>query len=434
MKKKRILLVEPDFPIPPKSKNHKNFLPIGLLKIASYLRSKEIEVKLMRGMPTDLKDIDILSFNPQEIWITSLFTYWAKYVKDAVQYYKQVFPEAKIVVGGIYASLMPDDCRRYTSCDEVRGGIVQEAEECFPAYDLIKDANPHPIDYQILHASRGCIRDCAFCGVRKIEPDFEPKSSIKGEIKKRKIVFYDNNFLSNDYIEDILNELIDFKKEKKILWCESQSGFDGRVLKEKPYLGKMLKKAGFQYPRIAWDWEYDQFKEIKEQIDILVSGGYNFNDIYVFMLYNWAIPFDEMEKKRIICWEWGVQIADCRYRPLDQTFDDYNPMKKGQTNNDYYIHKEAGWTDALVRQFRKNVRQQNICVRHRFPFFSKIYEKKRVKNEIMRATKHKETKEEKIKYLKEKEISFWFPDAITYPSGKNHEMKRQNRRGQKDEI
>lgn len=40
MDKKSILLVEPDFPYPKKSKNkansvHKNFIPIGLLKIGS---------------------------------------------------------------------------------------------------------------------------------------------------------------------------------------------------------------------------------------------------------------------------------------------------------------------------------------------------------------------------------------------------------------
>ena len=45
---KKVLLVEPNFPIPAKSRNHSNFLPIGLLKIASYLRSKSIEVKLIR--------------------------------------------------------------------------------------------------------------------------------------------------------------------------------------------------------------------------------------------------------------------------------------------------------------------------------------------------------------------------------------------------
>ena len=34
---KSVLLVEPNFPIPAKSRNHKNFLPIGLLKIAARL-------------------------------------------------------------------------------------------------------------------------------------------------------------------------------------------------------------------------------------------------------------------------------------------------------------------------------------------------------------------------------------------------------------
>ena len=45
---KKVLLVEPNFPIPNKSRNHSNFLPIGLLKIASYLRTKSIDVKLIR--------------------------------------------------------------------------------------------------------------------------------------------------------------------------------------------------------------------------------------------------------------------------------------------------------------------------------------------------------------------------------------------------
>jgi hypothetical protein len=38
-----------------------------------------------------------------------------------------------------------------------------------------------------------------------------------------------------------------------------------------------------------------------------------------------------------------------------------------------------------------------------------------VKDEIMRATKHKESKEEKIKYLQQIKVDYWFPDKITYP-------------------
>ncbi len=412
----KILLVEPEFPIPPKSKNHHSFLPIGLLKLAAYYREQGHKVKLIRGNKA-IEEIEKNDgqFIPDKIMVTSLFTYWADYVKETVQHYRKLFPDSNIIVGGIYASLMPEHCREYTGCDEVKQGIVHEAEEYFPAYDLIKDANPHPIDYQIIHASRGCIRDCNFCGVRKIEPKFVCKNSIKEEIRKRKVVFYDNNFLANPYIEDILRELIDLKKKKKILWCESQSGFDGRKLKEMPYLGKMLKKAGFREPRIAWDWGYSQFQEIEEQIDILRAGGYNSRDIHIFMLYNWDIPFEEMERKRIKCWEWQVQIADCRYRPLNQTFDKYNPTKKDQTNEDYHIHTETGWTDALVKQFRKNVRRQNICVRHRFPFYSNRFEHKRVGKEVMRAVKLLPTREEKIQYLQQIGVDYWFPDKITYP-------------------
>ena len=42
---KQILLVNPAFPISAKSRNHKDYLPIGLLKIASWLQNNDYEVK-----------------------------------------------------------------------------------------------------------------------------------------------------------------------------------------------------------------------------------------------------------------------------------------------------------------------------------------------------------------------------------------------------
>ena len=110
-----------------------------------------------------------------------------------------------------------------------------------------------------------------------------------------------------------------------------------------------------------------------------------------------------MEKKRIKCYRWYVQIADCRNRPLDRTDDNYDPRayKKGQTKEDYHIHKETGWTDPLVRQFRKNIRRQNICVRHGFPFYSKDR-----KNDYVQRENHKNNETHwKITHKKrEKEI------------------------------
>jgi len=398
-----VLLVEPKFPIPPRSKNHKNFLPIGLLKLYDYYKSAGDNPKLIRGNKTK-RDIGT-RFKPKQIMITSLFTYWSKYVKESVHHYKRLFPKARVIVGGIYASLMPQHCKQYSGCDEVHIGPHREAEKYAHKNHLSYKVldNPHPVDYQIVHASRGCIRKCGFCGTWKIEAKPSYKKSIKQEICSKKLIFYDNNILANPFIEDILNEIIRERENRNFVKCESQSGFDGRILLRKPYLGELLKKAGFMNPRIAWDHGYKDWRTIKRQIDVLLKAGYRSKQIYVFMLYNWDIDFREIERKRIKCWEWGVQVADCRYRPLNQTFDNYKPYRKGQTGDDYYIHDN--WSDEKVRQFRRNVRRQNMCIRQDVKFYSKTLETKKVDKKISL----------KLKRVPRREVEKMLPDAW-YPS------------------
>lgn len=369
-----VLLVEPNFPIPAKSRNHSNFLPIGLLKLASYFRSKNIDIKLVRHNSDDFKLIEE-NLKPDLIFITSIFTYWAKYVKKTVEYYRKLYPSTPIIVGGIYASLMPDQCLEYTKCDEVITGIVEEAEKLIPAYDLVN------VDYQIIHTTRGCIRRCDCCGVYEIEPKWTSKESIKEEIVKPKIIFYDNNILANPNIRNILQELIELKKKKKISYIESQSGFDGRLLVKNPHLAKLIKKAGFKNPKIAWDGPLSDEKNIKQQIDILKEAGYASKDISVFMLYNHILDYNIMEEKRVKCFEWGVQVTDCRFRPLDIIEDNYNPQKRtGQNNDDYYIHDN--WTDSSIRQFRRNIRRHNICVRLGTSYHSSLSERKKIPHQI----------------------------------------------------
>lgn len=352
MKRKTLLLVEPSFPIPAKSKNHSNFLPIGLLKLASYYRQRGYRVELIRGNGKS-------RFYPDKIFVTSLFTYWSDYVKETVQFYKKLYPKAKVCVGGIYAALMPDHCKKHTGCDSVFLGPHKGAEECRPAYDLVN------VDYQIVHGMRGCSRHCPFCGIWRIEKkEFKNAEQIKKEICSNHIIFYDNNMLVNPHIEDILKMLAETKYNGKSIRCECQSGFDGRILESRPHLAVLLKKARFENIRVAWDFTYSEnaANRVESWIKILEKAGYARKEIYVFMIYNWDYPYDIMELKRKQCYRWGVQIADCRYRPLNQTFDKYNPRAKEQTSADYYIH--LTWSDSEVRLFRRNVRRHNICIRH----------------------------------------------------------------------
>ena len=389
----KVLLVEPEFPISAKSKNHKNYLPIGLLKLASHYKNRGDFVKLVRGN----SQYEELTFEPDQIMITSLFTYWRKYVKESAEHYRSLFPKARIIVGGIYASLMPKDCKEYTGCDEVFEGIHGGAEKATPDYELI--AGQRNLGYQIIHASRGCIRNCSFCGVHQIEPKFTFKKSIKDEIRANKLIFYDNNILANPYIKDILKEIADFRYKGRPVICESQCGFDRRLLT--PNIAALIKKARFTNVRIAWDGPYSKSKEVEKQIDMLIGAGYRSSDIFVFMVYNWEIDFDEMEKKRKKCRQWNVQIADCRYRPTDQAYDNYNPFKK-QTNGDYFIHPK--WTDGLVKRFRRNVRRQNICVRMGFDSYDSNKErqgaeKRGIRNKVTLILKARGYTEVKIRQV-----------------------------------
>lgn len=346
----KILLAEPDFPIAAKSKNHSHFLPIGLLKIGTYHKIRGDRVKLVRGLKR-------CGFTPDRVVITSVFTYWSRYVHEAAKFYHEAYPSAEIEIGGIYASLMPTDCKKRSPFAKVYRGLYRRgaAEKVGVDYSLL----PEDLDYQIIHTSRGCTRRCTFCGTWRIEPEFKCIESVLRLIKKRRLIFYDNNLLGNPHIDKILRELAEYRSEKgRHLTCESQSGFDLSLLS--PSRAKLLKKARFVHPRIAWDGAYRTWPKVRDGIEMLERAGYERKDIYIFMIYNFAPGYVEMKRKLEACRRWGVRVIDCRYRPLDYVEDNYRPGQKPQKTGEYYVHE--GWTDAQVRRFRRSVRRQNIAV------------------------------------------------------------------------
>lgn len=395
---KKILLISPDFPLPTKRKIHHDYLPIGLLKIGTYFRGcMGYHVKLQFGCAEQ-------DFYPDEIWVTSLFTYWSEYVHETIKFYKDLYPNSSFFLGGIYASLQPERARQLTGV-EIQTGLHKEAEEWCKRNPVDYSLMESEVNFQILHGMRGCFRRCKFCGTWKIEPYEEFDNDIAKRVKKNHVVFYDNNFLRNPNIKRILIDLANVKPGGKRVTYESQSGFDGRILDQET--ANLLKMARFVNPRIAWDNSYDDVNYIKKQIDFLVNAGYKSKDITIFILYNWEYDFSEVERKRIQCWEWGVQISDCRYRPIDQ-YHDYYDGKKTQTDSDYFIHEN--WSDMEVKQFRRNVRKHNICIRHGFSFYSSKLERMRV------------SKEESMIYRKMDRNSakailsdVWYPDESNPP-------------------
>lgn len=72
------------------------------------------------------------------------------------------------------------------------------------------------------------------------------------------------------------------------------------------------------------------------------------------------------------------------------------------------------WTDAEVKQFRKNIRRQNICARQDLKFHSNLLERKKYTKDKCIIIKKMDIDEGKV-YLPD----LWVPSIITFPNDRN---------------
>lgn len=89
--------------------------------------------------------------------------------------------------------MLPDHAA-LSGADVIYQGIFEGADTCIPAWDLVPEW-----DGSIIFTSRGCIRNCSFCAVPKIEGKLrEIIPNIKPYVypEHTKIIFWDNNILA----------------------------------------------------------------------------------------------------------------------------------------------------------------------------------------------------------------------------------------------
>jgi len=292
----RVLLVEPQ-----KSRTyHTPYPPLGLLKLAAYHKERGDIVRLVTGIAED-------GFSPQIVYVTSLFTYAWEPVHEVIRFYSQKYKKARVIVGGIYASLCQDHLRdSFGERIEICQGIIPELDDLLPAYWLI----PH-WKSSILFSSRGCIRRCPFCSVPQLEPQFEPKKSIRHLIypSHTKVVLWDNNILASPYWRDIFTEL-----EESGLTVDFNQGLDARLLTEE--VAMRLRRLKLPIVRLAYDSKGIR-KPLSNAVTLLKRLGIDGRDIVVYCLFNHLdSPEDFLERIQDIL-EWGVVAYPMRYQALD---------------------------------------------------------------------------------------------------------------------
>ena len=291
-----ILLVEPK----KGRKYHTPYPPLGLLKLAAHHKEKGRNVSLVQG------SLDP-GFRPDEIYVTSLFTYGYEPVHDVIRYYSDKYAKSKITVGGIYATLCPEHLREaFGNRIEIHQGLVEDVEEILPDYSLVPSW-----DTSILFASRGCIRKCHFCSVPRIEPGFTPKRSIKHLIYPghEKAILWDNNILASPYWRDIFGELQELKLE-----ADFNQGLDARLLTAE--VAAELKKLKMRVVRLAYDSDGIR-PHLEKAIELLKEIGIRGREIVVYCLYNHTDSPESFLARTKDLLNWGVATYPMRYEPLE---------------------------------------------------------------------------------------------------------------------
>lgn len=186
---------------------------------------------------------------PDEIWITSIMTYWWESTRDVVALTKRLFPHATILIGGIYPTLAPEHALEHLGADIIFKGELRAASQLPTDLTLY----PKAPSYAILATSRGCPWDCVYCAARTLNGGAKVRTRATDDILEeirnkfthlgiRHFGFYeDNALIHREHFIEVMEAII---TSGLSLDLYAPEGFETRLIDED--LLRLMKRAGFK--------------------------------------------------------------------------------------------------------------------------------------------------------------------------------------------
>lgn len=213
---------------------------VSLLDEEAELTGDIIAYEMIKAARKTYKDQDYFA-NPRFdfVGITTLFTFYFDITIDTINFAKKLCKnQERVMVGGIMASLIPDKVFEKTGIHPFIGQLNHPGDIDVGDTQIIDNL---PLDYSILeeidykypasnayfsYMTRGCVNNCAFCAVPKLEPCYKEYISIKEQIQKaserfgvkKDLLLLDNNVLASEKFEEIIEEIksCGFSKDARI--------------------------------------------------------------------------------------------------------------------------------------------------------------------------------------------------------------------------
>jgi hypothetical protein len=199
---------------------------MGLMKISTYHKMLGDEVRFVKGVDPN---VDAAVWD--RIYITTLFTFdFSISVETILHYMRLVDDVSSLYVGGIMASLMPENIVEATGIERshILTGLFTDTSvvgdnndinvDQLPLdYDILEDVNyKYPAgDNYFAYTTRGCPNHCSFCAVPILEPNFHVTNNIVEQIRvidqkygpKQHLLLLDNNVLNTPNLELLVDDL-----------------------------------------------------------------------------------------------------------------------------------------------------------------------------------------------------------------------------------
>lgn len=234
------------------------------------------------GVIPDLVEADLAALPPPEaVLVTSLMTYWYSGVRETVDLVRRVFPDVPVLIGGIYASLLPEHAAVHCRPDEILRGpgeetlpnalyrhtgisnqpsAFKERFEFSPALDLMTNVRFLP-----LLTTRGCCLKCSYCASSLVFPHFVRRhvSEVIKEIQTgvnvhriHDIALYDDAFLLEAHAHAL--PILDAAAHlfQGLRW-HTPNGLHASAIDSQ--VAVAMKQAGFETIRIGFETSSDEF-------------------------------------------------------------------------------------------------------------------------------------------------------------------------------
>ncbi len=310
----KYLLIEPI--------NKSPYPPLGLMRIATMLQSLDKDAEIIEHSSDDLSQLPL---DIDEIYITTLFTWEIPKVKAVIKDLREKYPEVKIHIGGIAATIAKEEFIDFIQNMELHTKLHPIAENMPPDYTKTFGRK---LKTSLTSVTRGCVRNCKFCFVPNMEGRINYRKNWEQDISDKfsRITFWDNNFLAIPTFEQLVAKISTYNKT-----VDFNQGLDAYYFTDEK--AKILTSLKLDCLRFAFD-----VKEKEKYVVKAINNAHKYynGEVSCYVLYGFNDTPEELYYRINILNELGAFAYPMRYRS--------NLAVKTRPIPD-------GWTKEVIRGF-----------------------------------------------------------------------------------